>query len=65
MKILKEKMMLDYNTKSGIIGGTLLSILTSISWGDVVFTIVMATIGAVVSFIVSMFLRWFVKQLKY
>ena len=57
--------MLDYNTKSGIIGGTLLSTLTSISWGDVVFTIVMATIGAVVSFIVSMFLRWFVKQLKH
>lgn len=42
--------MMDHNTKSGIFGGTLFSAIVNIGWNDVVFTVVMATIGAVVSF---------------
>lgn len=48
---------MDHNTKSGILGGTILSALVNISWNDIVFTIVMASIGAVVSFIVSLLLK--------
>jgi len=46
--------------RSGIVGGTLFStiIIINISLHDVVFTIVMAVIGAVVSFFVSSFLKW-------
>ena len=44
--------------RSGILGGTLLSTITNISFHDVVFTAVMAIIGAVVSFGVSSFLKW-------
>ena len=44
--------------RSGVIGGTLLSTVFNISLNDVIFTIVMAVIGAVVSFGVSTLLRW-------
>jgi hypothetical protein len=43
--------------KSGVFGGTLLSTVFNISLHDVVFTAVMAVIGAVVSFFVSYALR--------
>lgn len=43
--------------KSGVFGGTLLSTVFNIGLHDVVFTIVMAVIGAVVSFFVSYILR--------
>ena len=43
--------------RSGVIGGTLLSTVFNISLNDVIFTIVMAVIGAVVSFGVSALLR--------
>jgi len=47
----------DFQLKSGVIGGTLLSTVFNISLHDFVFTAVMAIIGAVVSFIVSYMLR--------
>jgi len=47
----------DFQLKSGVVGGTLLSTVFNISLHDVVFTAVMAIIGAVVSFIVSYLLR--------
>jgi hypothetical protein len=56
--------MMDHNTKSGIIGGTLLSVYINISWNDIMFTIIMASVGAVVSFIISLLLRWVVRKLK-
>jgi hypothetical protein len=43
--------------KSGVFGGTLLSTVFNISLHDVVFTAVMAVIGAVVSFFVSYILK--------
>lgn len=43
--------------KHGVFGGTLLSTVFNISMHDVVFTVVMAIIGAVVSFFVSYTLK--------
>jgi len=47
----------DLQLRSGVVGGTLLSTALNISLDDVFFTIVMAVIGAVVSFFVSCLLR--------
>ncbi len=52
------------NTKAGVFGGTIFSALLNISWDDIIFTIVMTSIGAIVSFIVSSLLHWAVKKLK-
>ena len=51
----------DHHTKAGILGGTLFSTFLNLSWNAIVYTIIMAAIGAVVSFIVSLLLRWIVK----
>jgi uncharacterized membrane protein len=49
----------DFQIKSGVIGGTLFSTAFNISLNDMFFTIIMAAIGAAVSFFVSMFLKRF------
>ncbi len=56
---------MDHNTKAGIIGGTLLSSIVNIGVEDIITTVILAFIGAVVSFSVSAFLRWLSKQLKF
>ncbi|MGB1270113.1 MAG: hypothetical protein ACPG45_10295 [Flavobacteriaceae bacterium] len=52
----------DHHTKAGILGGTLFSTFLNLNWNAIVYTIIMAAIGAVVSFVVSLLLRWIVKQ---
>ncbi|WP_457617553.1 hypothetical protein [Lutibacter sp.] len=47
----------DLQLKSGVFGGTLLSAVLNFSLHDVFFTVVMAIIGAVVSFFVSYILK--------
>ena len=49
-------------TAAGTLGGTLLSIIASIQSGDVTKTIVLATTGAVVSFVVSLALKWITRK---
>ena len=44
-------------TKTGTVSGTLLVILSSIQFADVLETMILATIGAVVSFVVTVVLR--------
>jgi hypothetical protein len=44
-------------TKTGTIGGPLLTVFYNISCEDIVKTIVLAVIGAVVSFVVSFILK--------
>lgn len=56
--------MMDHNTKSGIFGGTLLSALVNISWNDIVFTIIMASIGAVISYLTSLLVKCIHKRIK-
>ena len=52
----------DHHTKAGILGGTILSAFLNLSWNAIVYTIIMAAIGAVVSFVISLLLRWLVKR---
>ena len=56
----------DIQIKSGVVGGTLLSTVFTISLDDILFTVIMAVIGAIVSFFVSTLLKWlfFRKQKK-
>ncbi len=55
----------DIQIKSGVVGGTLLSTVFTISLDDILFTIIMAIIGAIVSFAVSTLLKWlFFRKLK-
>lgn len=54
--------MMDTCTKSGVIGGTLFSAIFNITWDNIVFTVVMAAIGAIVSYFVSLLLQKFTKK---
>ena len=52
----------DGNTLSGTVGGTLLVMLVQISAGEVMKTICLAAIGAIVSFGVSVLLKWMINR---
>ena len=47
----------NYQLKSGVFGGTILSAVINISFHDILTTCIMAIIGATVSFFVSYFLK--------
>jgi uncharacterized membrane protein YeaQ/YmgE (transglycosylase-associated protein family) len=49
---------------SGVIGGTMCSVLANIHSHGVLETVVLAVIGAVVSFAVSAVLEWIRKKLR-
>lgn len=51
-------------TKAGTVGGTLLTVFYNIRSEDIVKTIVLAGVGAVVSFLVSLFLKTILKYFK-
>ncbi|HQA74132.1 hypothetical protein [Flavobacterium sp.] len=48
----------------GMAGGTLLSMYSSLTTGDILKTMLLATLGAVVSFTVSLLLRCLMKKRK-
>jgi mannitol-specific phosphotransferase system IIBC component len=54
----------DNTTKAGTASGTLLSIFANINSGDVLKTAILAAIGAVVSFSVTLLLKLLIKRLK-
>lgn len=54
----------DNTTKAGTAGGTLLTIFANISSEDVIKTVVLAAIGAVVSFIATVVLKKILKRFK-
>ncbi len=54
----------DSSTKAGTIGGTLLTILVNINSADLLKTGFLAAVGAVVSFIVTLFLKFLIKRFK-
>jgi len=56
--------MFDSTMKRGTAGGTLLTILANISSDDIVKTIILAAVGAVVSFGVTLLLKLLVKRIK-
>lgn len=54
----------DNSTKAGTAGGTLLTVLFNIRSEDLLKTGVLAAVGAVVSFSVTVFLKFILKRLK-
>ena len=54
----------DTTAKAGTAGGTLLTILVNISSDDIIKTIILATIGAAVSFGVTLLLKLLIKRYK-
>ncbi len=57
-------MMSDNTTKRGTAGGTLLTILGNISCQDIMKTAILAAVGAVVSFGVTVLCKLLIKRLK-
>ncbi|WP_026775374.1 hypothetical protein [Polaribacter sp. Hel_I_88] len=55
---------MDDNTKSAIFGGTFFSSVVNIGVEDVATTIILALIGAIVSFFVSIILKYIFQNLK-
>lgn len=56
--------MFDSTMKRGTAGGTLLTILANISSDDLFKTMILAAVGAVVSFGVTLLLKFLVKRIK-
>ena len=54
----------DNTTKAGTAGGTLLTILANITCEDIIKTVILAAVGAVVSFGVTILCKLLVKRLK-
>lgn len=48
----------EHTTAIGTISGTILSVLASFDTQDIIKTVVLAAIGAVVSFLVTKGLKW-------
>jgi len=57
-------MMFDGTTKRGTAGGTLLTILANITSEDIIKTAILAAVGAVVSFGVTLALKLLIKRNK-
>lgn len=55
---------MDHNTKASFFGGVFLSSIVNIGIEDFTTTIVLAIIGAVVSFFVSVVLKWIHQKIK-
>ncbi|MEP0938202.1 MAG: hypothetical protein ABJQ84_01670 [Ekhidna sp.] len=51
-------------TKAGTIGGTLLSVALNLDASDILRTLILASVGAVVSFTISILLKWLVKSAR-
>ena len=60
----KQGMETNISLKNGTAAGTVLSILPNIISEDIVKTIILAGVGAIVSFIVSLTLKWLTKPPK-
>lgn len=54
----------EVNSRVGMIGGVLMSILPNLEFEDVVRTFVLATIGTTVSFFLTLFLRWLSRNIE-
>jgi mannitol-specific phosphotransferase system IIBC component len=52
------------STLVGTAGGTFLSIVPNLNSADVLKTVILATVGAVVSFMISILLKWINRKHK-
>ncbi|MFN8114954.1 MAG: hypothetical protein U0W65_02510 [Bacteroidia bacterium] len=55
---------IESGTILGTVCGTVLTVVVNIGSSDLVKTVVLAALGAVVSFSVSLLLKWLVKKFK-
>lgn len=53
-----------HSTKAGTFGGTLFVVLLQIQTAELLKTVVLATTGAIVSFSVSVLMRWMIRYVK-
>ena len=51
-------------TLAGTAGGTLLTLVTSLHPEDVVRTLILASLGAVTSFFISLLMKWLMKKIR-
>jgi hypothetical protein len=63
-KLRKTKTEMDNKTLMGTVGGTFLSVVPNLSSDDIVKTVVLATVGAIVSFTISLLLKSLNKKHK-
>lgn len=54
----------DNTTKAGTAGGTLLTIFANISHDDILKTAILAAVGALVSFTITIFLKSLIQRIK-
>lgn len=54
----------DHSTALGTTTGTLFTLFATIDLQDIFKTVLLACIGATVSFVVTLFLKWVVKKFK-
>ena len=54
----------DHSTAIGTTTGTALSVFATLDSQDFTKTVVLACVGAIVSFSVSLFLKWVLKKVK-
>jgi hypothetical protein len=55
---------IESGTILGTVSGTALTVAVNIGSSDIIKTVVLAALGAVVSFSVSVLLKWLVKRFK-
>lgn len=55
---------MDHNTKASFFGGLFLSSVFHIGVEDIITTTILAVVGAVVSFCVSIILKWIHQKIK-
>jgi uncharacterized membrane protein YeaQ/YmgE (transglycosylase-associated protein family) len=55
---------IESETIFGTISGTVLTVMVNIGSSDILKTIVLAIVGAVVSFFTTLFLKWMLRKYK-
>lgn len=55
---------IESGTILGTVSGTVLTVVVNVGSSDILKTVILAGLGAVVSFSVSLLLKWLVKKLK-
>jgi uncharacterized membrane protein len=55
---------IESGTILGTVSGTALTVAVNINSPDIIKTVILAALGAVVSFGMSVFLKWLVKRFK-
>ena len=55
---------IESGTILGTVSGTVLTVAVNVGSSDILKTVILASLGAVVSFSVSLLLKWLVKKFK-